>query len=57
MYETNYRITALSTEQNKELIEKVILSVLKKHKVSLSQARGIFEDIINHIEDYNPISL
>lgn len=52
-----YRTTILRSEQNGELIKKMILSILKEQKVSLSQARGIFEDIINTIEDKNPICL
>lgn len=52
-----YRTTILRSEQNEELIKKMILSILKEQKVSLSQARGIFEDIINTIEDKNPICL
>lgn len=52
-----YRTTILRSEQNEELIKKMILSILKEQKVSLSQARGIFKDIINTIEDKNPICL
>lgn len=57
MCNSTYRTTALKAGQNEKLIKKEILSILKKQKVSLSQARGIFEDIINCIEDSNPICL
>lgn len=42
---------------NKSYIEKMILSILKEQKVSLSQTREIFESILIEIEDKNPIIL
>lgn len=51
------RITDLREEQNERLMKEEILSILKEQKVSLSQARGLFEDIIRYIEDNNTICL
>lgn len=50
-------MTDLKPEQNKTFIEEMILLILKEQKVSLSQARGIFDDILNMIEDENIIDL
>lgn len=50
-------MTDLKPEQNKTFIKEMILLILKEQKVSLSQARGIFDDILNMIEDENIIDL
>lgn len=47
----------LKPEQNKKFMEEMILLILKEQKVSLSQARGIFNAILNKIEDENIIDL
>ena len=51
------RMKELNENQNGEYIKEMILLVLKEQKVSLSQARVIFTDILNKIEDENIISL
>ena len=51
------RITELRSDQNGGYIKEMILLILNEQKVSLSQARGIFEDILNQIEDKNIINL
>lgn len=40
-----------------EYIEKAILNVFKKQKVSLSQVRVIFNHLLRKIEDKNIINL
>ena len=57
MFDRPHRTTVIRAEQNEELIKKEILSILKEQKVSLSQARGVFEDLLHNIEDTNPICL
>lgn len=55
--QVNGRQKDLSTVQDETEIKTAILGILKEHKVSLSQVRGIFESIIIDIEDDNPITL
>ena len=52
-----YRITELTKEQNEKYIETAIISVLKEQKLSLSQARSVFNHILEKIEDENTINL
>ena len=40
-----------------EHAKKAILSILKDEKVSLSKIRSLFNNILEYIEDNNPISL
>ena len=47
----------LDKDQDMEYIEKAILNVFKKQKVSLSQARVIFNHLLRKIEDENIINL
>lgn len=51
------RMKELNENQNSAFIEKIILLILKEQKVSLSQARTLFNDILNEIEDNNIINL
>ena len=51
------RMKDLSPTQDQEYIEKMILLVLKEQKVSLSQARAIFCNLIWRIEDENIIGI
>lgn len=51
------RMAELRSDQNGNYIKEMILLILKEQKVSLSQARGIFSDIIETIEDENTINL
>ena len=51
------RMKDLSPGQDQEYIEKMILLVLKEQKVSLSQARAIFRNLIWRIEDENIINI
>lgn len=58
MVEYNFhRMKELNENQNGEYIKEMILLALKEQKVSLSQARAIFTDILNKIEDENIINL
>lgn len=50
-------MTDLKPDQNKKFMVEMILLILKEQKVSLSQARGMFDDILNMIEDENIIDL
>ncbi|SEU08115.1 hypothetical protein SAMN05443270_3001 [Lacrimispora sphenoides] len=50
MFETA-RESVLYAEQNKDTIKEMILLMLKDRKVSLSQTRALFHEIINDIED------
>lgn len=52
-----YRMRELYGHQNMDYIEKTILNVLKEQKVSLSQARTIFNHLLIKIEDENSINL
>lgn len=52
-----YRMKELYADQNIKHIEKTILDVLKEQKVSLSQARTIFDRLLKRIEDENFINL
>jgi len=52
-----YRMQELYSEQDEEYIETTIISVLKEKKVSLSQTRAIFNNILAKIEDENIINL
>lgn len=38
-------------------VKKAILSILKEEKVSLSKIRGLFRNILEDIEDNNPVTL
>lgn len=40
-----------------EYAKKEILAILKEQKVSLSKVRALFNDILEDIEDNNPITL
>lgn len=51
------RKTLMKDEREETNIKKMILSILKEQKVSLSQTREIFESILIEIEDKNPITL
>ena len=51
------RTIELRPEQDSEYIETAIISILKEQKVSLSQARAIFNHILTEIEDKNLINL
>lgn len=51
------RTIELSPEQDSEYIETAIISILKEQKVSLSQARAIFNHILTKVEDKNLINL
>lgn len=53
----NYLITELTDDQNEEYIETTIISILKEHKLSLSQARCVFHHILVNIEKNNQITL
>lgn len=44
--ETNYK-----EEQNVQAIKGEIVELLKRNKFSLSQARTLFHEIINNLED------
>lgn len=52
-----YRMMELRDGQDMAYIEKMILSVLKEQKVSLSQVRVIFNYLLIKIEDENIINL
>jgi len=54
---TSYRIIELSEGQNRKDIETKIISILKEQKLSLSQVRSVFNNILVKIEDMNPIVL
>ena len=47
----------LSPEQDFGLIKETILNVLKEQKVSLSQARYVFNCVLRDIEDENLINI
>lgn len=51
------RMTELRSDQDGDYIKETILIILKKQKVSLSQARCIFNNILETIEDKNVINL
>lgn len=51
------RTRELCPNQNGKYIEEMILLILKEQKVSLSQARGIFFNLLEKIEDANVINL
>lgn len=51
-----YRIIELSEGQNRDDIETKIISILKEHKLSLSQVRSVFNHVLVKIEDKNPIT-
>lgn len=51
------RMKELDSNQDYSYIREMILLILKEQKVSLSQARALFNNILNEIEDYNVISL
>ena len=43
--------------EDKEHAKKEILRILREQKVSLSQTRCLFFDILSEIEDDNPVTL
>lgn len=45
------RKRCLNEEQRPDYLKQMILLALREHKVSLSQARGLFDEIIIQIED------
>lgn len=45
------RRTCLREEQKPEYLKQMILLSLREHRVSLSQARELFDEIIIQIED------
>ena len=45
------RKTCLCEEQRPDYLKQMILLALREYKVSLSQARGLFDEIIIQIED------
>ena len=45
------------TGENHEYAKKAILAILKEQKVSLSKVRRLFKDILEDIEDNNPVTL
>ena len=51
------RMKELDPSQDESFIKEMILRVLKEQKVSLSQARVIFYNILCEIEDNNIINL
>ena len=51
------RMKELDPSQDEFFIKETILRVLKEQKVSLSQTRVIFYDILCEIEDKNIINL
>lgn len=57
--EKNYRIKEWDEDrlENIDNAKKEILEILKKQKVSLSKTRFLFDNIINDIEDRNPINI
>ena len=58
MFEQNFaRMKDLKENQDGKYIKEKILLILKEQKVSLSQVRAIFNDILNKIEDENVITL
>lgn len=52
-----YRIIELAEGQNRDDIETKIISILKEHKLSLSQVRSVFNHILVKIEDKNIVNL
>lgn len=52
-----YRTRELYEYQDVDCIERTILDILKKNKVTLSQTRTIFNRILANIEDNNLINL
>ncbi len=57
MYNSNQIVTKLKNENNEQKIKSQILLILSQNKLSLSEARYIFDDILKNIEMNNPISL
>lgn len=51
------RMTELRSDQNGDYIKEMILIILKEQKVSLSQAKTLFNDILETIEDKNIVNL
>ena len=58
MFENNQpRMIEWHEGENFEYAKKAILSILKDEKVSLSKIRSLFNNILEYIEDNNPINL
>lgn len=55
MYKYNYATSV--DKEKKEKISREIIDILRKEKISLSQAAGIFESILSFIEKNNIITL
>lgn len=45
------RETIIKNENNAEPLKGEIISLLKMHKLSLSQTRALFHEIVDQIED------
>lgn len=56
MFENEY-MKPLNENQNYSYIEEMILLILKEQKVSLSQAKNIFYQLVRKIEDDNVIDI
>lgn len=58
MFDDKQRMTEWNalTGENYEYAKKAILDILKGQKVSLSKVRCLFKDILEDIEDNNPIT-
>lgn len=52
-----YRFKELDNNQDASYIERAILDILKEKRVSLSQIRVIFNNLLKKIEDENIITL
>ena len=46
----------IDLEEDLKKTKKEILTILKEQKISLSKARALFNDILNDIEDNNPVT-
>lgn len=58
MFEINQpRMIEWREDEDFEHTKKAILSILKDEKVSLSKIRSLFNNILEDIEDNNPINL
>ena len=58
MFENNLpRMIEWHEGEDFEHAKKAILSILKDEKVSLSKIRSLFNNILEDIEDNNPINL
>ena len=57
MISNNYWLSEWGDREAFETTKKEILSILKEQKVSLSNVRCLFNDILFEIEDKNPVSI